>query len=169
MPARPYVVEVSFQHVDARSMGRRLAEAVRAVLRGEGVSTAEISVAVVDDPTIHQLNRRYLEHDYPTDVLSFVLGNDDGHLEGEIVVSADTAAANAADYHSTAEAELLLYVIHGTLHLTGYDDHAPADRQKMRNREQHYLEKLGIGPSAEAERAAAGEVSVRPGRSPKPR
>ena len=93
-------------------------------------------MAAVDDRTIHQLNRRYLDHDYPTDVLSFVLEEGPGTVEGEIIVSGDTAAASAPGYGWPAQDELLLYVIHGMLHLVGYDDKSPADAARMRQAER---------------------------------
>src|SRR4051794_16057292 len=71
----------------------QLVLAVEFVLRDADFSSAEVSLAVVDDAEMQELNRRFLGHDYPTDVLSFVLDNEDGHLQGEIVISADTAAA----------------------------------------------------------------------------
>ena len=118
--------------------------AVRAVLDDSPFSRGTISVAIVDDPTIHELNRRYLSHDWPTDVLSFVLEQTSEELEGEIVVSADTAFRQAFDYGWTPADELLLYVVHGMLHLVGFDDQSPADAQKMRLAETRYLARLGI-------------------------
>ncbi|HVA45706.1 MAG TPA: rRNA maturation RNase YbeY [Pirellulales bacterium] len=123
----------------------RLRAAVAGVLSGEGIAEGEISLAVVDDPTIHALNRRWLDHDEPTDVLSFVLEQADGYLDGEIIVSADTARARAEEFGWSAAEELLLYVIHGALHLAGYDDKDPADREVMRERERHYLRVQGSG------------------------
>jgi probable rRNA maturation factor len=123
---------------------KRLRAAVKAVLAGEGFGDGEISLAIVDDPTIHELNRKWLAHDEPTDVLSFVLEEGEGYVEGEIIVSADTARARAAEFGWTADEELLLYVIHGALHLAGYDDKDPADREVMRERERRYLRELGI-------------------------
>ena len=67
----------------------------------------------MDDRTIQQLNRQYLDHDEPTDVLSFLLEREAERLEGEIVVSRDTAACSAPAYGWTPADELLLYVIHG--------------------------------------------------------
>ncbi len=69
---------------------RRLGEGIRAVLLGEGLKRATISLAVVDDPTIRVLNKQYLNHDWATDALSFVLEQSKGFVEGEIIVSADT-------------------------------------------------------------------------------
>ena len=114
------------------------------MLEEEGVDSATISVAVVDDATIHELNRKYLDHDYPTDVLSFVLENDASHLDGEVIVSIETAAASCQRYGWTAEEELLLYLVHGLLHLVGYDDHTQPDRQRMREREHHHLSRMGL-------------------------
>ncbi len=107
----------------------QLIEAATAVLQDSAFSSAAISLAVVDDATIHELNRRYLDHDWPTDVLSFVLEDDGDHLEGEVILSADTAAAAAAEVGWPAADEQLLYVIHGMLHLVGYDDKSRGRRR----------------------------------------
>ncbi len=118
-------------------------EVVTQVLRGEQVDQAEISVAIVDDAEIHELNRRFLDHDYPTDVLSFVLENATA-LEGEIIVSADTAQARAVEEGWSALEELTLYVVHGALHLVGYDDKSSSARVLMRQREGFHLTRLGL-------------------------
>jgi probable rRNA maturation factor len=120
-------------------------EAVRAVLAGEGVADAEIGLAFVDNPTIHRLNLRYLEHDEPTDVLSFPLSEPGAaRLAGELVVGALVALEQAAGRGHDVQAELTLYVIHGLLHLCGYDDHDEAGAAAMRARERHYLGQLGL-------------------------
>ena len=68
-------------------------EVVRVVLEGEGVADAEISLAFVDNPTIHRLNQRFLQHDEPTDVLSFPLSEPNAkRLSGELVIGAEVAA-----------------------------------------------------------------------------
>jgi probable rRNA maturation factor len=122
----------------------RIRRAVRAIAAEEIAGRAAISVAVVDDAAIAKLNEQFLHHRGPTDVLSFLLHEEDGVLEGEVVVSAETALRAAPRYDWSAEEELLLYVIHGVLHLAGYDDAAPADRKVMRNREATYLRQVGV-------------------------
>lgn len=139
-------IEIANEQTTYAVAGLRLKKAVRAVLEDAGVRSGEISIAVVDDATMHALNRKHLDHDYPTDVLSFLLEHEDEHLEGEVIVSADYAAREAAIYGWTTDDELLLYVIHGTLHLVGYDDQEPAAKQQMRNRERHYLQLFGLTP-----------------------
>jgi probable rRNA maturation factor len=133
----------------------RLRKAVRTVLEGEGIKRANISLAIVNDREIHDINRRYLEHDEPTDVISFVLEQDDGLVDGEIVASAETAAAAAKNFGWSAADELLLYVIHGTLHLAGYDDLKPTAQRAMRKRERFYLAKFGLKPQYEPSQGAA--------------
>jgi probable rRNA maturation factor len=126
-----------------------LKTAVLSVLRGEGIATADVSIAVVNDSAIHEINRQFLNHDEPTDVISFVLDQKGQSIDGETVISADTAAAAAKEIGWSTQDEMLLYVVHGTLHLTGYDDVKPAARRQMRNREKHYLAQLGVrSPSA---------------------
>jgi probable rRNA maturation factor len=117
---------------------------VRAVLEGEGVADAEVSLAFVDNATIHRLNKRFLDHDEPTDVLSFPLSEANAKkLQGELVIGAEVALAQATERGHDVKAELTLYVIHGLLHLCGYDDHDDEEAQKMRQRERHYLAQLG--------------------------
>ena len=122
----------------------RLRRAIELILSDAKLSMAEISVAIIDDATMHQLNREHLNHDYPTDVLSFVLERSESSLDGEVIVSADTAIARAAEFHLPPEDELLLYVIHGTLHLVGYDDKEASNRALMREQESRYLAKFVV-------------------------
>jgi probable rRNA maturation factor len=122
---------------------RLLRRAVRSVLRMAGVVKALISVAIVDDDTITRLNWEFLRHRGPADVLSFPL-DDRGRLEGEVIASAQTAALCAPRYGWTAHDELLLYVVHGTLHLVGHDDRTTRQQAEMQQREREVLEGLGI-------------------------
>jgi probable rRNA maturation factor len=122
-----------------------LRAAARAVLEGEGVQQARISLAFVDNPTIHRLNKQFLDHDEPTDVLSFPYSGPKAKvLEGELVIGVEVALASASERGHPVELELILYVVHGLLHLCGYDDHSPRDRRVMRQRERHYLTQLGL-------------------------
>jgi probable rRNA maturation factor len=123
---------------------KHLIDAARRVLVDSKFESARISLAVVDDATIHGLNRQFLNHDWPTDVLSFVLDAEGTHLNGEVVLSADTAARVAAEGGWTPAKEQLLYVIHGMLHLVGLDDQSEAGARNMRAAERFYLQEMGI-------------------------
>ncbi len=123
---------------------QRIVAAISMILDDHHYQKAEVSVALVDDETIHHLNRQYLQHDYPTDVLSFLLESSDDFLEGEIIVSTDTAQGFACQLQITLEQELMLYIIHGALHLVGLDDTDPTSTAEMRTAEQKYLQKLGM-------------------------
>jgi probable rRNA maturation factor len=130
---------------------RQVREAVQAIARDAGIERGSISLAIVDDATIHELNRRHLGHDYATDVLSFVLESGEGWLEGEVIASMEMAARRAPEFGWTAANELLLYVVHGALHLVGHDDQEPEARRAMRAAERHYLSRYGIELPADAE------------------
>ncbi len=118
-------------------------DAVQRAASFRGFSRGEIGVRITDDPTIHVFNRTHLGHDYATDVISFAYSAQGDHLTGELVASADTAASMSSDGWS-AEAELLLYLVHGTLHIAGMDDHDPADRAAMREAEKAIMTSIGF-------------------------
>jgi probable rRNA maturation factor len=114
---------------------------VRHVLLAENRADASISIALVDNDTIHRLNVKHLGHDWPTDVITFPLsGASDLALAGELVVSAETAVTSAREMGSDARRELALYLIHGLLHLCGYDDSNEAAAAAMNRRQSELLE-----------------------------
>ena len=112
---------VPIPEADVRRVARRL-------VKGRG-----LSIAFVTDAAIRRINRRFLGHDWATDVISFPLGTD---LLGELVISAPYARSEARRRGISEREELLRYVIHGILHLLGYDDHRPADRRRMWARQE---------------------------------
>jgi probable rRNA maturation factor len=123
----------------------RMRDVARAVLEGEEVSEYEISLAFVDNVTIHRLNKQFLDHDEPTDVLSFPYSAANAKkLEGELVLGVEVAQEQANERGHDVHAELALYVIHGLLHLCGYDDKSADDEKAMRERERHYLTVTGL-------------------------
>lgn len=121
-----------------------LTQAVLSVLQDSLYQSATISVAVVDDAAIHALNVQFLEHDYPTDVLSFVLEQTAEQLEGELIVSVETADREAELVGWSPHDELVLYVLHGVLHLVGYGDKNGQELQEMLQAEMKYLQQLQI-------------------------
>ena len=128
----------------------RLRDIVRAVLQGEQVADYEISLAFVDNPTIHRLNKQFLGHDEPTDVLTFPRSEASvKKLTGEIVIGVEVAVEQARERGHDVHAELALYVIHGLLHLCGYDDGSEKEAKTMRHAERHYLAMVGLPDIAE--------------------
>lgn len=158
-----FAVEVSDTQTRLKLDPDSLVRLVRQVLRAEGVQRATISLAIVDDATIQVLNRRHLEHDWPTDVISFLFSEpDDLELSGELVVSAETALTTARDAAGPAFDELALYLVHGLLHLLGHDDTTDAARSSMRKRESELLASLGL-----VDPHAAVALANVPGRAPR--
>ena len=143
-PSPGFSILISDEQQTLRVDESRLRACVQSVLGDSCYQACTISIAIVDDPTIHDINRQFLKHDYPTDVISFVLEDDGSKLEGELVVSSDTAIQNAQEYGWPATDELLLYVLHGCLHLVGYRDKEPADQEQMHCAELMHLRKLGV-------------------------
>jgi probable rRNA maturation factor len=123
---------------------------VRDVLEHEGIHQAEVSLVFVGDDEMHALNRRHLEHDYTTDVLSFLLDESDSSegrsIEAEIIVCTAYASRTAPQFGWTADNEVTLYVVHGLLHACGYDDLSPQKKRKMRRAERAALKRQGLEP-----------------------
>ena len=143
MPLKVEIADEQEAHVITYE---RLIAAARSILTDAGYTSGEVSIAIVDDAAMHELNRQYLAHDYPTDVLSFVLEEDESQLIGQLIVSADYAAREAPQFGWTTDDELLLYTIHGALHLVGYDDQQPDLKAAMREQERVHLARFGLSP-----------------------
>jgi len=119
--------------------------AARAAIDVGDREVAELSIALVDDPTLAELHGRYLNDPTVTDVMSFDVtpGPPSAPLVGEVVVSVDRARDVAARRGVGLDYELALYVVHGTLHLCGFDDIDEGDRVAMRAAERRALGALG--------------------------
>lgn len=115
--------------------------AVCRVLRGEGRDHAAVTVVLVDDPFIRKLNHKYRHLDRATDVLSFGMGDEpgsEGETLGDVYVSVDRARDQAERYHVSMDEELHRLVVHGCLHLLGYDHQNASQRKVMREKERVY-------------------------------
>lgn len=112
----------------------------RAVLKGEGTEECgSLSVILVGDAKISEINKQFLGNNQPTDVIAFVLEEKHEHEWGEVYISLDQAREQAAQFDTSWKEELARYVIHGILHLLGYKDTDAESKSNMRLRETHYL------------------------------
>ncbi|MBX3751207.1 MAG: rRNA maturation RNase YbeY [Opitutaceae bacterium] len=151
MPARP--IEIANRHprlrLDARALAAAIAtlDAHAARFQG-GCPPGDLSLVFLTDAALAKVHADFLDDPSTTDVITFE-GDASFGSAGEICVSADTAAAYAREHGRDFSAELTLYVIHGWLHLAGYDDLQPAKKRRMRAAEaraQALLAAAGIAP-----------------------
>jgi probable rRNA maturation factor len=141
-------IEICKRTRAVRVSQKRLRELIEFVARAEGQSLAAIDLAVVNDAEMKALNRSYLRRAGATDVLSFDL-SDAEHvgLVAQIVVCGDLAVRQARLRGHSAARELMLYVVHGLLHLMGYDETTVRGAARMHAREDELLAAFGEGPA----------------------
>lgn len=120
--------------INERFIGNIAEKIVRTL---KDLSGSGIEIIFLSDASIRPINKRYKGRDRPTDVLSFDLGQ-----IKEILISSDTALENSKRFNSSFENELVLYVIHGILHLSGYDDGTIPEKRRMSSKEESVLKKL---------------------------
>jgi len=137
-------VELVWEVEERPAADELLRAAVQAALAHGGEPGRQVSLALVDDPTLAELHGRFLDDPSVTDVMSFLLGEGQDGPWGEVVVSVDRAREVALERGLPWERELVLYAVHGTLHLCGFDDHEDADREAMRSAEASVLAELGF-------------------------
>ena len=126
---------------------QRMKKAIRSIAADYGWEHGDISIALMNDSEIRELNSKHLSHDYATDVISFDLSSRDDFLEGEIIASVETADREAVEHGWRGDDELLLYIIHGMLHIIGLADKKPKEIKAMRRAEQHYLGQFNLSSS----------------------
>lgn len=111
------------------------------------IKPLQLSIAIVDDDQMSELHEQYMDITGTTDVLTFDLSDDPtdpSNIEGELVLCIDEAARQATSRGHQTRDELLLYGLHGLLHLMGYDDHDDDDYKKMHQREDQLLTQAGF-------------------------
>lgn len=139
-------VEPSLQifqtHPGIRVSEDRIRSMAEAIGKGENVRWNEVNIVLVDHERLHAMNRDWLDHDYETDVLSFLLDKEAAKqsvIDGEVYVDVETAEERAPEFSTTIEEEILRYVAHGLLHLCGHDDASDEERKTIRRLEDRYL------------------------------
>lgn len=134
-------LKILISGVAGRGARARIKAAAAGALNALGHRNVELSILLTDDAGIRELNREYRGKDKPTDVLSFPMN--DAELLGDIVISMDRAAAQAEEFGCTVMEEEARLLVHGLLHLLGYD-HVKGGRQaaKMRAKEAEVLKAL---------------------------
>ncbi len=126
---------------------KKLKNLVKQIIFEENLKFTEINIVFVDDDKIWEINKQFLNHDYPTDVISFDLSDDE--ISGldkvaEIYISVDRAIQQSKFYKVSFENEIARLTAHGLLHLAGYDDKMRGEKLKMRRRENYYMERAGF-------------------------
>ena len=139
---RPGRVGIAWAVASRPLAGGTIRRTVRAALAHGGRPRIDVDVALVSDRRLSAIHERFLGDPSPTDVISFDLGEDDGSPAGEIYVSVDRARAVARERGVAVGRELQLYLVHGALHLCGYDDRSSRDRRRMRDAEATVLASL---------------------------
>lgn len=117
----------------------RIHDWVSYTIANEGYSLTELNYIFCSDEYLHKINIDYLDHDYYTDIITFDNSDESQTVEGDVFISIDRVRDNAQDQGIPFEHELRRVIIHGVLHLVGYNDKTTSEQEAMREKENAYL------------------------------
>jgi rRNA maturation RNase YbeY len=137
-----FLFDSEIPHIDKKNFKKLVRQIIRVILKDEKIVCGTINIRFCDDNEIRIYNKKYLSHDFETDILTFYYENDVNSIDSDIMISFDTVKRNSVKYKSGFGNELLRVVIHGILHLCGYKDSVIIQKIKIRKKENYYLKKL---------------------------
>lgn len=135
-------VFVDFKTKDVPTNSEKIIDLVVQIIVNENVGIESMRIIIVSNAEILEINKKFLNHNYFTDVIAFNLENENEPIEGEVYVSNDEAKIQAKNYCTSHEKELLRYIAHGTLHTFGYEDYNSVLKEKMHQKENFYLKRI---------------------------
>jgi len=142
----PLKIRISRPRKSRRVNSALVEKAAVSVLSAFKKRDAEVDITFVSDKKISSLNKKYLHRNGPTDVISFLFGEtpipQDRSIIGDIYISLDAAGRNAVRFKNSFRKEILLYTIHGVLHLLGFGDKSAKEKKKIRMLEKRFLKCL---------------------------
>tara|TARA_X000000368_G_scaffold31719_1_gene23510 strand:- start:477 stop:884 length:408 start_codon:yes stop_codon:yes gene_type:complete len=120
---------------------RKIKEWLNAIAFEENNKIENLNFLIVDDKRMIHFNKTYLNHNYPTDIITFNT-SENKKISGDIIISLERVEENAKEYKVELEEELWRVMAHGLLHLLGYNDKSKEEKEKMRKKENYYLNKI---------------------------
>jgi probable rRNA maturation factor len=129
-------------HLEKNNFKKLVRNVYKIILKDENLVCGTVNLRFCSDVEILKYNKKYLSHDYETDILTFYYGNAVNSIDSDILISTDTIKRNSIKYKTSFENELLRVSIHGMLHLCGYKDSNKQEKMIMRKKENFYLKKL---------------------------
>jgi probable rRNA maturation factor len=118
---------------------QKLKEFILSVFKTEGKQPGTVNYIFSSDKVMFDINRRYLKHAFPTDIITFDLSTDKNEINADIYLSPVRIKSNAKDIGVSFKSELHRVILHGVLHLCGYKDRSEEDKRVMRKKEDYYL------------------------------
>jgi len=134
-----FLFESVIPHLDKNNFKKLVRLTAKKIMADENISFENLNFRLCDDITIREFNKKYLSHDYETDILTFYYDNDVNSVDGDIMISVETVKENSLRFKTGFFNELMRVAVHGVLHLSGYKDKTAEQQKLMRKKENYYL------------------------------